>query len=401
MTLEMRKPSAYIALRPNVPLMSLAQVVPLTTAAPAAAPAAAPSENFIIGDLQKVVAKAPEDWGNIIIHAVGFIAVAYLVGWLANKLMRWVSTKFGASPIAEATVAAIGKSLPFILPAYTLLFLIKDTKPYLAHIGWLGFAATGGAFLCSLAHTAAVFFLVAIPIAWAQKIADQSDNKLDDILVPMFSTVIRITVILVGAFKAISIVDPKSSDAILGLLAGAVVGLAFASQDTIKNVFGAVMLIVDQPFTLGDVINIGSHEGKVESLGLRSTTIMMLDGQKLAIPNGDLATRAIVNITRRDFIRSQDLVHLEANTPAEKVREAVGIIRELLTNHEGSQPSHPPLVHVTEFADWAVNVRFMYWYHPAAAAKQLEFNQQLILRISERLQQADIRLAVMGTPQTR
>jgi len=359
------------------------------------------ADHFIIGDIHKVVAKAPEDWSSIIIHAIGFIAVAYLVGWLASKLMRWISTKFGASPIAEAAVAAIGKALPFVLPAYTLLFLIKDTKPYLAHIGWLSFAVTSGTFLCSLAHTAALFYLVAIPIAWAQKIADQSENKLDDILVPMFSTVIRITVILVGAFKAISIVDPKSSDAILGLLAGAVVGLAFASQDTIKNVFGAVMLIVDQPFTLGDFINIGTHEGKVESLGLRSTTIVMLDGQKLAIPNGDLATRAIVNITRRDFIRAQDLVHLEANTPAEKVREAVAIVRELLTQHEGFQPSHPPLVHVTEFADWAVNIRFMYWYHPAAPVKQLEFNQQLILRISERLQQSDIRLAVMGTPQSR
>ncbi len=380
--------------------MTFAQIVPATPA-PAATSVAVPSDNFIIGDLHKVVAKAPEDWSNIVIHAVGFIAVAYLVGWVANKLMKWISTKFGASPIAEAAVAALGKSLPVILPAYTLLFLIKDTKPYLAHIGWLNFAATSGVFLCSLAHTAAVFYLVAIPIAWAQKIADQSENKLDDILVPMFSTVVRITVILVGAFKAISIVDPKSSDAILGLLAGAVVGLAFASQDTIKNVFGAVMLIVDQPFTLGDVINIGSHEGKVESLGLRSTTIMMLDGQKLAIPNGDLATRPIVNLTRRDFIRAQDLVHLEANTPAEKVREAVEIVRGLLAGHEGSQPSHPPLVHVTEFADWAVNIRFMYWYHPAAAAKQLEFNQQLLLRITERLQQAGIRLAVMGTPQSR
>jgi MscS family membrane protein len=381
--------------------MLLAQVVPATAPAASAPPATAPVDHFIIGDLQKVVAKAPEDWSNIIIHAIGFIAVASLVGWVASKLMRWISTKFGASPIAESAVAAIGKSLPFILPAYTLLFLIKDTKPYLAYIGWLNFAVTSGTFLCSLAHTAAVFYLVAIPIAWAQKVADQSENKLDDILVPMFSTVVRITVILVGAFKAISIVDPKSSDAILGLLAGAVVGLAFASQDTIKNVFGAVMLIVDQPFTLGDLINIGSHEGKVESLGLRSTTIVMLDGQKLAIPNGDLATRAIVNITRRDFIRAQDLVHLEANTPAEKVREAVAIVRELLVNHEGSQPSHPPLVHVTEFADWAVNIRLMYWYHPAAAVKQLEFNQQLILRISERLQKADIRLAVMGTPQNR
>ena len=377
--------------------MLLAQSTPIAT--PAAV--AVPVDHFIIGDLSKVIAKAPDDWSKIIIHAIGFIAVAYLIGWVADKLMRWVSTKFGSSPIAEATVAALGKSLPYILPAYTLLFLIKGMMDALAYIGWLNFAVTSGTFLCSLAHTASVFYLVAIPIAWAQKVADQSENKLDDILVPMFSTVVRITVILVGTFKAISIIDPKSSEAILGLLAGAVVGLAFASQDTIKNVFGAVMLIVDQPFTLGDTINIGTHEGKVEALGLRSTTIVLLDGQRLAIPNGDLATRAIVNITRRDFIRAQDLVHLEANTPAEKVREAVAIVQALLVNHEGHQPSHQPLVHVTEFSDWAVNIRLMYWYHPAAPVKQLEFNQQLIIRITERLQKADIRLAVMGTPQSR
>ena len=377
--------------------MLLAQSAPIATPAPTALPV----DHFIIGDLSKVIAKAPDDWSETIIHAIGFIAVAYLIGWVADKLMRWVSTKFGSSPIAEATVAALGKSLPYILPAYTLLFLIKDMKDALAYIGWLNFAVTSGTFLCSLAHTASVFYLVAIPIAWAQKVADQSENKLDDILVPMFSTVVRITVILVGTFKAISIIDPKSSEAILGLLAGAVVGLAFASQDTIKNVFGAVMLIVDQPFTLGDTINIGTHEGKVEALGLRSTTIVLLDGQRLAIPNGDLATRAIVNITRRDFIRAQDLVHLEANTPAEKVREAVAIVQALLVNHEGHQPSHQPLVHVTEFSDWAVNIRLMYWYHPAAPVKQLEFNQQLIIRITERLQKADIRLAVMGTPQSR
>ncbi len=381
--------------------MFFAQIAPLTTPAAAAAPTVAPTSYFIVGDVKNIVAKAPEDWSNIAIHAVGYVALAYLAGWVADKALRWISTKFGESPIAEASVAAIGKALPLILPAYTLLFLLKDNKPYLAHIGWLDFAAIAGAFLCSVAHTTAVFHLLAVPIAWAQKIADRSENKLDDILVPMFSTVIRIAVILVGAFKAISIVDPKSSDAILGLLAGAVVGLAFASQDTIKNVFGAVMLIVDQPFTLGDVINIGSHEGKVEALGLRSTTIMLLDGQRLAIPNGDLATRPIVNLTRRDFIRAQDLVHLEANTPADKVREAAEIIRGLLSNHEGFQPSHPPLVHVHEFGEWAVNIRLMYWYYPATAAKQLEFNQQLLLRISDKLQQAGIRVAAQGTPQTR
>jgi MscS family membrane protein len=374
--------------------MCLAQTTPL-----AGQPSAA--RHFLVGDLSKVVAKAPEDWGAVLLDGFGLILAAALVGWVANLGLRWLSTQFADSPIAKAAVAAAGKALPAILPAYTLLFLIRNHAAYLAHVGWLDFTVLAGAFLCSLAHTTAVFHLLAVPIAWARKVADRTENKLDDILVPMFATFIRIAVVLVGAFKAISIVDPKSSDAILGLLAGAVVGLAFASQDTIKNVFGAVMLIVDQPFTLGDVINIGSHEGKVESLGLRSTTLMLLDGQRLAIPNGDLATRPIVNLTRRDFIRAQDVVHLDPNTPAEKVKAAADLIRGLLAGHEGSQPSHPPLVHVQEYGEWAVNIRLMYWYFPAQGARQLEFNQQLLLRIGEQLQQADIRIAAPGGPQNR
>jgi len=377
--------------------MVLAQV------APAAAPAAATSANkfYIIGDLDAVKPEGPQSWPDIILHNLGYIALAFVIGWMAKKALGWAATKFDRSPIAEAAVAAVGKALPAVLPAYALLFIIKENASYLAHADWLHTAAVSAIFVASLAHSTAVFYLVEIPIAWAKKIADETENKLDDVLVPMISTVIKISVILVGGFKAISIVDPKSSEAILGLLAGAVVGLAFASQDTIKNVFGAVMLIVDQPFTLGDLINIGTHEGKVEALGLRSTTIVLVDGQKLAIPNGDLANRAIVNVTRRDFIRAQDLVHLETNTPAEQIQQAVTIVRELLANHEGFDPRHPPLVHVTEFSDWAVNVRYMYWYYPASAAKQLEFNQKLMLRITEKLQAAGIRLAVQGTPQPR
>jgi small-conductance mechanosensitive channel len=377
--------------------MFLAQV------APSAAPAAANSANkfYIIGDLDAVKPDVPLSWTDVILHNLGYIALAFVIGWIAKKALGWAATKFDQSPIAEAAVAAVGKALPALLPAYALLIIIKENASYLANSGWLHFAAVSTTFLTSLAHTTAVFYLVEIPIAWAKKIADQTDNKLDDVLVPMISTVIKISVILVGGFKAISIVDPKSSEAILGLLAGAVVGLAFASQDTIKNVFGAVMLIVDQPFTLGDLINIGSHEGKVEALGLRSTTIVLVDGQRLAIPNGDLANRPIVNVTRRDFIRAQDLVHLESNTPAEQIQQAVTIVREVLVDHEGFDPRHPPLVHVTEFSDWAVNVRYMYWFYPANGAKQLEFNQKLVLRISEKLQAAGIRLAAQGTPQNR
>ncbi|MEY4272363.1 MAG: hypothetical protein RL250_1229 [Verrucomicrobiota bacterium] len=335
---------------------------------------------------------------NLVLGALGWVVGAILVGWATKRLLGWLAAKFDQSPIIEAAIAAVGKSLQVLIPAYTV-FWFNHLNPGLipdAYDKGVGIAID---LLLSLAHTATVFHLVSIPIAWGQKLADETENKLDDVLVPMISTVIKLAVVLVGGVKAISIVDADTSKSILGLLAAGGIGIAFASQDTLKNIFGAVMLIVDQPFTLGDLINTGSHEGRVEALGLRSTTLILVDGQRLAIPNSDLANRPIVNITRRDFIRAQDLVHLEVNTPAEKVQEAVRIIRELMANHEGFDPRHPPLVHVHEFADWAVNIRIMYWYYPATSAKQLEFNQRTILAVTERLQKAGIRLAAMGTPQ--
>jgi len=336
---------------------------------------------------------------DILFNSAGLIALAIITGWAAKKILGWLGNKLTDSPIAKALITAAGKSLQVILPAYTIWLLIDHNMGHIP-VAKQDLVKTSVSLLLSLAHTTTVYHFVLVPIAWAQKIADQTENKLDDVLVPMISTVIRISVVLVGAVKAVSIIDPETAKSVLALLATGAVAIGFAAQDTIKNIFGAVMLIIDQPFTLGDSINIGTHEGKVESLGLRSTVIVLLDGQRVAIPNGDLAGRSIINITRRDFIRAQDLVHLEMNTPAEKVREAVEIIRQLLTNHEGFDHRLPPIVHVIEFGEWAINIRFMYWYKPTPA-KQLEFNEKLMIQISDKFQQAGIRLASQGTPQLR
>ncbi len=337
---------------------------------------------------------------DIIYNSVNYLLVALAVGWVLKRALGWLAQRMSQSPVAQAMVAAMGKSSQILIPAYTLSNAINSNIKYFPE-GKQAIVATGCTFLLSVAHTATAFQLISIPIAWAQKLADETENKLDDVLVPMVGTVAKVTVVLVGAVKAVSIIDPEIAKSVLALLATGAVAVGFAAQDTIKNIFGAVMLIIDQPFTLGDVVNIGSHEGKIEALGLRSTTIVLLDGQRVAIPNGDLAGRAITNVTRREFIRAQDLVHLEMNTPAEKIEEALKIIRELVTNHEGHDHRHPPAVHVLEFGEWAVNIRFMYWYRPANSSKQLEFNQKLMLQIMDRLQKANIRLASQGTPQNR
>jgi MscS family membrane protein len=336
---------------------------------------------------------------DILFNPAVLIALAFITGWAVKKILNWLGNKLTRSPIAKAIITAAGKSLQVLLPAYTVWLLVDHNMVHIS-ASKQEYFKVGTNLLLSIAHTTTVYHMVLVPIAWAQKFADKTDNKLDDVLVPMISTVIRVAVVLVGTVKAVSIIDAETAKSVLALLATGAVAIGFAAQDTIKNIFGAVMLIIDQPFTLGDNINIGTHEGKVESLGLRSTVIVLLDGQRVAIPNGDLASRSIVNITRRDYIRAQDLVHLEMNTPAEKVKEAVEIIRDLLAKHEGFDHRLPPLVHVMEFGEWSINIRFMYWYKPNLA-KQMDFNEKLMIQISEKFQKSGIRLAAQGTPQIR
>lgn len=77
----------------------------------------------------------------------------------------------------------------------------------------------------------------------------------------------------------------------------ATVGIAvgFASQDILKNIFGGIVILLDQPFKVGDKIQIGNHYGEVLGIGLRSTRIVTDDESLVSIPNGDIMNQSVSN----------------------------------------------------------------------------------------------------------
>ncbi len=106
------------------------------------------------------------------------------------------------------------------------------------------------------------------------------------------------------------------------LLAGAGVGglaFAMAAQDTLKTLFGSMMIFFDKPYRVGERIVTKDYGGVVEEIGLRSTRIRLLTGHQATIPNEDMARSDIENIGRRHYIRRCTNVALEHNTPPEKV----------------------------------------------------------------------------------
>jgi len=185
---------------------------------------------------------------------------------------------------------------------------------------------------------------------------------------------------------------------ITALLASAGVGglaLALAAQDSLRNFFGTVMIILDKPYRIGDRIQVKGYDGFVQDIGLRSTRLRLLTGHEASIPNEEMAKSDIENIGRRPFIRRLTDLPLVLDTPAEKVEKAVERVREILADHKGMKADLPPRVYFTEIKNESLMIRFIYWFHPPEMWEFLEFSQEVNLRIQRAFDEEGI---VMGAP---
>ncbi len=109
-------------------------------------------------------------------------------------------------------------------------------------------------------------------------------------------------------------------------------GLAFAlaAQDTIANLFGSLVVVLDQPFRVGDVVKIGAQVGTVEDIGLRSTKIRLVDRSVAIMPNKMVASEAVVNLSRVTERRVEQNIALPYDTSPAQMEAILAEIRELI-----------------------------------------------------------------------
>jgi len=193
------------------------------------------------------------------------------------------------------------------------------------------------------------------------------------------------------------------------LLAGAgITGLAIAlaAQETLRNLIGSIMLLLDKPFHIGQVIKVRGHEGAVEEMGLRSSKIRQENGHLVSIPNEDLARADIENIDERHFIHRHDRINIPSDTPLAKVDQAIEILRDVLAVKPGDSESllsnasihHPgndePRVYFERFGKGSLCIVFHYWFHPADQWRFMEHSHHVNWEIVRRFNEAEIKFAM-------
>jgi MscS family membrane protein len=193
----------------------------------------------------------------------------------------------------------------------------------------------------------------------------------------VLSTIVSVVLFMIGGqYLGLPIVAVLASAGVGGL------AVALAAQDTLKNLFGTLMIYADKPFRVGERIVVGGHDGVVEAIGLRSTRIRTrFAGNLISIPNDEMARRDIENLGRRPALFRSANIRIPLDTPRERVESAVTLIRATLENHQGIDPERAPRVFFDEFNADSFNIRMSYWYHLNEYWDFVAFNEKVNFEI--------------------
>ena len=202
--------------------------------------------------------------------------------------------------------------------------------------------------------------LVQVVMRIYSEFTERTHSRLDDQLVPILHNFFTGLVIVIGVFKLLTLFGIDTTT----LLAGATIGglaFALASQDTVKNLIGTIMIFLDKPFHIEDWIEAGEVVGTVEKVGFRSTRVRAADTSIYQIPNSKLSEIVINNKGLRLFRRYNTNLGLRYDTPPELIEAFVKGIREIIIAHPETR-SDSYNVEFTGFGDSAllimVNVYF-------------------------------------------
>lgn len=194
---------------------------------------------------------------------------------------------------------------------------------------------------------------------WAITFSKKTKTKIDDVLLPLFHKVTKVLFLIIGLLWVLRIWHIDITPYLAGVgISGIVLGLAL--QDSLKNVFGGVSLLLDKTYEVGDKIRLESGEvGTIHDIGLRSTKIITFDNEAIYVPNGYLANSRVMNYTRPDpSVRMHVLFGVEYGTDVEKVRK---LVLPILKEMKGVLKEPGPSVHFTEMGDFALKFKANFW----------------------------------------
>lgn len=177
---------------------------------------------------------------------------------------------------------------------------------------------------------------------------------------------------------------------IVSLVAGlGIAGLAvgFAAQSTLANFIAGITILLEQSFQVGDWVNINGNEGRVVVIALRTTHVLTRDNITVIIPNSNVASSEVTNITSKNFIRFDIRMRIAFEDDIEKAREE---ILQVLKDTDAVLNRPEPSATVAEIGEYGVFFIIRFWVKPASVARMPKIKEDLQEKIKVAFDAANI-----------
>lgn len=230
-----------------------------------------------------------------------------------------------------------------------------------------------------------VWLLVDHLVLWYQEMARQAGKR--EPKEAALQLIQRTGHVLVAIIAGLSVLDHFGVNvtALLATLGIGGLAISLATQDTLSNMVSGVMLVIDQPFRIGDHIEMQglNAAGDVVDIGLRSTRIRMADNRMVIIPNSSISRNFVINYSYPDpQFREQVTLQVKIGSDPQELR---AVITQAVRGVDGVLADRPVDVIFSEFDEATLSLKVRWWLasHSDGRADVSRVNQAIYQALKE------------------
>ena len=223
-----------------------------------------------------------------------------------------------------------------------------------------------------------------------KKKAEKSENKMDDQLVPFGMEILKFIIYVFATFIILGEVFNVNVTALITGLGIGGIALAMASKESLENLLGSFTIFLDKPFTVGDLVSVGSITGRVEKVGFRSTRLRTFDRSLITVPNKKMIDAELDNLGLRPIRRVKFSVGLTYETSVDQIKKISNEIQSMIDQHPQTTSPDGNLskdeearVRFTEFGDSSLNILIIYYVNSPKWDDLIDVRQDINYKIME------------------
>jgi len=311
---------------------------------------------------------------NALIKLLFFILVTFLLEFVITRIIKRFTRKTETT-LDDRFLDIIHKPLQLFLLFVGVYFAVLDLEP----------AKELSTIVHRIFYSLTTIILMVVSFRLARLIVSSillrvfKLTGLRNDLVPAISSLLKIFLIIVFIIILLAIwgVDLAPMLTSASIVSAVVL---FAAKDTFSNLFAGFSIIVDQPYKIGDYVDLTTERGEVVEIGLRSTRIKTRDDILISIPNSIIANEKIINESAPvENFRVRVPIGVSYNSDIDLVER---ILLDIALNTENIIPEPEPRVRFRSFGDSSLNYELLCWaVEPALRGKTIhDINREIYKR---------------------